>query len=380
MRILLIGEFSRLHNSLKEGLIENGHEVLLVSTHDGFKAFPTDLSYQPRIFNKTGLKWLVKVIYKLSRISLIQLESAWRFYRFLPKLMDYDVVQLINENSIKTHPRLEIWLIKKLINRNNKLFLLSCGADYSSVKYAAEKQFRYSILTPYHENPANKKQFQFVLRYLKPSYKRLHEFLYKNISGVISSDLDYHFPLIDNSKYKGMIPNPINVDKIEFKTSGVSDKLVIFHGINSQNYIKKGNRYFDEALLKIEELYQSKIEIIRTIDLPYKKYLEAYNNCDILFDMVYAYDQGYNALEAMARGKVVFTGAEKEWLEHYGLEADTVAINALPDVDYLVKKLSMLIEEKNLIKTISRNARDFIKEHHHYINIAEQYLKTWKSE
>jgi len=35
---------------------------------------------------------------------------------------------------------------------------------------------------------------------------------------------------------------------------------------------------------------------------------------------VYAYDQGFNALEAMAKGKVVFTGAEKEWLELYNLE------------------------------------------------------------
>ena len=29
-----------------------------------------------------------------------------------------------------------------------------------------------------------------------------------------------------------------------------------------------------------------------------------------------------NALEAMAKGKVVFTGAEQEWLNHYDLKED----------------------------------------------------------
>ena len=37
MKILLIGEFSRLHNSLKEGLLALGHEVVLVNNGDGFK-------------------------------------------------------------------------------------------------------------------------------------------------------------------------------------------------------------------------------------------------------------------------------------------------------------------------------------------------------
>ena len=58
--------------------------------------------------------------------------------------------------------------------------------------------------------------------------------------------------------------------------------------------------------------------------------MKAYNSAHILLDMVYAYDQGYNALEAMAKGKVVFTGAEREWLEYYNIEEDQVVINAFP--------------------------------------------------
>ena len=67
---------------------------------------------------------------------------------------------------------------------------------------------------------------------------------------------------------------------------------------------------------------------------------------------MYAYDQGYNALEAMALGKVVFTGAEKEWVEFYNIKEDSVAINALPDISKIVKKLSWLIENPLQLKSI----------------------------
>ena len=98
-----------------------------------------------------------------------------------------------------------------------------------------------------------------------------------------------------------------------------------------------------------------------------------------MLDQVYAYDQGYNALEAMAKGKVVFTGAEQEWLDYYSLEEDTVAIKALPDVAYLVSKLESLINNPDKLKEISKNARAFIEKEHNYMNIAKMYVKQWQS-
>ena len=92
---------------------------------------------------------------------------------------------------------------------------------------------------------------------------------------------------------------------------------------------------------------------------------------------MYGFDQGYNALEAMAKGKVVFTGAENEFVDHYHL-TETVAINALPDVDYLVNKLSHLIENPIEIKKIGAAARQFIEKEHDYIKIAKQYLAHYQ--
>ncbi|WP_242131588.1 glycosyltransferase [Aestuariivivens marinum] len=378
MKILLIGEYSRLHNSLKEGLIKNGHDVLLVGSGDGFKNFPVDINIRPVLIEKPFYFFFEKIFYKLFKISLAQYECAFRFYKILPKLKGFDIVQLINENSIRTHPKLEIWLLKKLILQNKKIFLLSCGTDYISVKYAFDKKFRYSILTPLHEDPNLKKHFVYVLKYIKKRYYKLHRFLYQQIEGLIASDLDYHIPLLNYSKYLGLIPNPINTDSISYITNDYSSKIVIFHGINRLNYIKKGNIFFDKALELIQKTHADKVEIIRIENIPYNEYIKLYNRCHILLDQVYAYDQGYNALEAMAKGKVVFTGAEKEWLEYFNLEEDTVAINALPNEQKIADKLEWLILNPKEIRKISKNARAFIEKEHHYINIAKTYISKWK--
>lgn len=379
MRVLLIGEFSRLHNTLKEGLIALNQDVTLVGTNDGFKNFPVDLNFEATFFSKPALRPLVKAIDKITAINLVQIENAFRFYRLLSFLKDYDVVQLINENSIKTHPKLEIWLLKRLKKQNKKLFLMSCGADHSSIKFAVDKKLKYSILTPYLQDKTLKDQYRFMLRYLSQPYVKLHEYLFQNVVGVIASDLDYHLPLKGNKKYLGMIPNPINTDELAFEIPKITDKIVIFHGINKANRFKKGSDFFEKALSLISKKYKDKIEVIITEDLPYNDYIKSYKSCHILLDQVYAYDQGFNALEAMAMGKVVFTGAEQEWLEHYKLEEDTVAINAEPSAEQIARKLESLINNPEKIIEISKNARQFVQNEHNYLVSAQKYIYVWQN-
>ena len=56
MKILLIGEYSNLHNSLKQGLQKNGFEVTLLSTGDGFKNFDSDIPIKSSLFENKFLK------------------------------------------------------------------------------------------------------------------------------------------------------------------------------------------------------------------------------------------------------------------------------------------------------------------------------------
>ncbi len=378
MNILLVGEYSRLHNSLKEGLLALGHEVTLVSTGDAFKSFPSDILLKRKY--DSGITKKVKIgLYRLFGLDITSLSLKKQFFQQKEKFKRFDFVQLINESSLGILPKYEEEIISFLKKNNEKLFLLSCGTDYISVKYGFEKKFRYSIFNPFFEGKVSEKDFYSVLKYLKPEYKDLHNFVFENATGILASDLDYDIPLQGNVKYFGLIPNPVNTEKLKFKSISSDEKIVIFHGINRTNYFKKGNDYFEMALEKIQQKYSEKVSIIAVEDIPYSEYIEKYNSAHILLDQVFAYDQGYNALEAMAKGKVVFTGAETEFLEHYNLREDEVCINALPDVKYLFEKLEDLILNPEKLASISVNARDFIEREHNYISVANKYLEVWRN-
>lgn len=378
MKILLIGEFSRLHNSLKEGLTALGHEITLVGNGDGFKNYPVDLS--------TKAKWCEtkigniprQAMYRIFKFDIATIEFGVRFYFHLKKLKGYDVVQLINESAIQTVPFFERYLLKKIIAQNNKLFLLSCGVDYTIAKYMVEKKVRYTIMDPYFENhPGAKKEYGFMFDFLSNAHKKTHDLIYENCDGVIASDMDYALALQGHPKFLGLIPNPVNTDTIAFSPTPIDNKIVIFLGVNSGTYHAKGIVYFEKALEIIRQKYGNAVEIIVSKSLPYDEYVQLFNTAHILLDQVYSLDQGYNALEAMAKGKVVFTGAEKEFTDYYKLD-HRVAVNALPDMDYLVKELSYLIEHPDEITTIGQNARTFIEKEHQYLKVAGKYCNVWK--
>jgi glycosyltransferase involved in cell wall biosynthesis len=376
MKILLIGEYSRLHNSLKEGLEKLGHQVTIVGFGDYFKSFPVDIPLQ--IKYQSGIsKFIKRITYKALKIDLVSRDIEKQFNAIKNQLTHFDVVQLINENAFNTLPKTEKKLLDFIFKHNKNVFLMSCGTDYTSVNFALNKGFEYSIFNPYFEGKISEKSNYYALKFTTEAYKDLHDYIFKNIQGVIASDLDYHLPLKDHPKYLGLIPNPINTDILEFSSSKITDKIVIFHGINSSRYYTKGNDLFTEALKIIELKYTDKVDIIEVTNLPYKDYIDAFNKAHIVLDQVYAYDQGFNALEAMAKGKVVFTGAEQAWLEYYHLTENTVAINALPDVENIIEKIEWLIENPQQIEIISKNARAFIEKEHNYVLIAEKYLNVW---
>ena len=376
MRLLLVGEYSKLHNSLKQGLEALGHHVIIIGSGDGFKKFPVDIKVD-HSFHHPFMKKLKVGFYKLTSIDLGAYEIYLRARLHSKNLRGFDIVQLINESSLKTKPKFEIKFIKQLLKHNSNLYLLSCGIDYQCMRYMMDGKFNYSVMSPYLSDPALKPLYKFQLQYLNADFKALHDFIYEKAQGVIASDMDYHIPLLNHKAYLGLIPNPINTEAIDYIPMEIKGRIHIFHGVNTSAIVKKGNDYFTEALNIIASKYGDSVAIKTTHSLPYDEYIKIYDECHILMDQIYSFDQGYNALEAMAKGKVVFSGAEQEWLDYYRLEADTVVINALPDVDYLVKKLSWLIENPEKIMEISKNARAFVEREHNYKAIAQHYIEIW---
>lgn len=377
MKILLIGEYSRLHNSLKEGLLALGHEVLLVASGDNFKKYDVDYSLHSAFVSDFWfIRRIKNGIFKVTTIDLEKIERAIRFYTFILKQKEFDHVQFINSDAIESYPFLSRILYKKLFKTIKSRSLLICGDETPVVDYLLQQKMKYSILSPYFEEKSLEKQLQFTLKYRTKSYRKTFECLYKNCTSFITSDLDYKIPMDAMGYHSHFIPNPVNTNKIEYKPLVIKDKIIIFLGINNSSAVKKGSHFFEKAVEIIKKKYPHQVEIIVTRSIPYKQYIGAYNKAHILLDQVYSYDQGYNALEAMAKGKVVFTGAENEFTKHFNL-TEKVAINALPNVDSLVEELSFLIENPDELIAIGKRARAFVEKEHNYSKIAEKYLEVW---
>ncbi len=378
MKILLVGEYSRLHNSLKEGLRALGHQVVLMGDGDYFKNYPVDIKLHRR-FQTGPLRLLKNLIYRLSGFDL----SSWLMLRealnHQDKLKGFDVVQLINESPLGIMPRHEIILIQWLKNKNDKLFVSACGTDYISVKFAMDQNFRYSILEPLFKGKVSEKDYAPILKYLSKKHQALHNSVHELADGYISTDLDYHLPYSGLKKYLGLIPNPINVEDIKYTPQSEAKKPVIFHGVNTKNFYKKGSDYFDQALEIIKQERPGLFEIVRTEDLPYATYMAQLAKSDIVLDQVLGYDQGYNALEAMAQGKVLLTCAEKEWREHYNIPEHCVALNALPDAQKIVSLLIELIDHPKQRVILGEQARNFIEKEHHHKKVAQKYVDVWSS-
>ena len=124
MKILLIGEFSRLHNSLKEGLLTLGHEVILVNNGDGFKNYPADISIRANFF-KSKLGNIPRQIWaRIFKYDLALLEHGIRFWWISKKLKNFDIVQLINERPIQTTSKLELFLLSNLMRGYNRVYVM----------------------------------------------------------------------------------------------------------------------------------------------------------------------------------------------------------------------------------------------------------------
>ncbi|ARN77633.1 glycosyl transferase [Nonlabens spongiae] len=379
MRILLVGEYSGFHNALKHGLETLGHEVTIVGDGDGFKNYPVDIKLYDSDFEKSWFKQKFRNLIK--RFTKKDLRDAVVLSRFRESenlLKDHDVVQFINSNAFNTEATTERKMIDFLLENNSKSLLVACGDDTDYVRYLVNDHEGYSILDPYKNEVVPKAGEMYTLRYLKKEYAANYELIKAQSSAVVPSNTDYRMPLVNDPKATPIIPAPVQTHRLKLEQNEDLSTIKIFMGINRHNYWKKGINYFKEALKVIQKKYGGRVAIKIAENLPYAEYIKSYKECHIFLDQVLCYDQGYNALEAMAMGKVVFAGASNLYLEAHGLN-EIPAIDAKPDVDYLIDKISELIDQPELILEIGKKARKHVLEYHGCKRIAQKYEKIYLS-
>ena len=127
MKILLLGEYSNVHATLARGLRVLGHEVTVASNGDFWKNYPRDIDLDRKVGKWGGVGLMAKIC------------------TVMPRLVGYDVVQLINPMfvELKAQRNMALYRLLRLMNKN--IVMGAYGMDYYWVNGCCERKFlRYS--------------------------------------------------------------------------------------------------------------------------------------------------------------------------------------------------------------------------------------------
>lgn len=353
MKILLLGDFSNLHGTLKDGLINLGHEVDLASSGDGWKQIKRDID--------------LSVSGRFSKIK-----RRVKYLSLLNTFKNYDVVQIINPFIIPFNYFPFKYFYRKLKSNNHKVFLLAAGDDAYFWKYARQ-ELKYSPIDDYLKYDLKIKH-----HYLESEkFLKLNKYVADNVNGIIPCSYSYSSAYRLHKNIKEYVPLPIDINSIGYKKNLIKDeKIVVFHGLNRYGF--KGTKYVEQAFDYLKDKYQDKLELIIDGKMPLDDYLKLLRRSNIVIDQVNSYGWGMNALYAMAMGKVVMGGAEDVVKETFGL-MDCPIINIKPDSNDIINKIENIIKNEDQIEEIGRKSREFVEIHHSPRSVSNQYLDIWKN-
>lgn len=365
MKILLVGEYSRAHLTLAEGLRNMGHEVLTASDGDGFKNYPRDVDLSRK---SSGI--------------IDTLSSMMSVLGKFKKFKGYDVVQLINPCFTTQNVRINRYLYKKLKKNNKKVFMGAFGDDSYWVRAClGNKIFDYSEFFV-DGKPINIDFNQrFIDKWINTPLEAFNKDLATSCDGISACLYEYYKSyepfFSDKLRY---IPLPMNISEIEFQPIPEEpEKVNFFIGINKVREKFKGTDVMEKALARIKDKYPDKVIVTRVESVSYDVYQQLMSQAHVVLDQLYSHTPAMNALLAMAQGKVLVGGGEPYIYDLYGEKENRPIINVHPNEDDVFDKLEWIVLNKKEIPEISRKSRLFVEKNHDYMTVAKKYLDFWQN-
>ncbi|MDX3775768.1 hypothetical protein QE250_16775, partial [Chromatiaceae bacterium AAb-1] len=283
----------------------------------------------------------------------------------------YDVVQLVNPFIFPARGFPRQLVINQLKKNNKKLFLLAAGSDAFYWRFA-DRKLRYTPHADYlkYDKNSSSHVLQSEMNY------RFNRFVVSKCDGVIPIMYDYAVCYDSVPNLRDVIPIPMNTDTVRYCESEISDKLLVFHGLNRYGF--KGTRFVEQSYKILEQKYPGKLELIIKGNMPLAQYLELMARTSIVIDQTNSYSLGVNGVYALAMGKVVLGGAEPESV--MALQGgESPVLNVLPDANSIVQQVEKFIDNPQLLRDTGIRSREYAISVHDYIRVAKQYIKTWQS-
>lgn len=366
MRILLVGEYSRLHLTLAEGLRTLGHEVTLASDGDGHKQYARDIDLTRK---SSGLRDTAFAVFD--------------FYKEFSTFKGYDVVQIINPCFLTLSVGLNKYFFKKLKKHNRKIVLGAFGDDSYWVRACLNnKTFKYSEFFVDNESTNLAFNQTLISKWINSPREKLNQYIAREVDGIVACLYEYYMSyqsyFADKLSY---IPLPINCNEIKFDALQNSpEKLNFFIGIDKIRSEYKGTTLMKEVLLDFAPKHSDEVETTVVESVSYSEYQKLVKKAHVLLDQLYSYSPSMNPLQAMAAGKVVISGGEPEMYDLMGSNVtNRPVINVYPTRDGIYQALENALKQKDKLESLSFQSRSFVEQYHNHLKVAQQYIDFWSN-
>ena len=364
MKILLLGEYSNVHNTLAEGLRLLGHEVTVASNGDYWKNYPRDIDLARRQGKLGGLALMAKV------------------YNLLPQWRGYDIVQLINPVFIDLKAERLFPIYRYLKKHNRAIVLGAMGIDWYWVHEGTfRKPLRYSDFNigdmQRTDNAAIKEQKD----WLDTPKGQLNKLIADECNGIVSilyENYIYYKPYYPEKLR--FIPLPIKLPTQTCQVEGVENrKLKVFVGISKGRSAYKGTDIMLKAAEDVLAKYPDRLEVLKAEGLPFDEYQRMMDGSDVIMDQLYSYTPAMNALLAMSKGIICMGGGEPESYDLLGEDCLRPIVNVAPNYDSVCHELEQLVLHPETILPLKQQSIEYVRKHHDYLKIAEQYASFYRS-
>ena len=364
MKILLLGEYSNVHNTLAMGLRALGHEVTVASDGDSWKNYPRDIDLRRDLTSRTG------------RISFL-----WRLFKALPKMQGYDIVQLINPIFLELKAERLMPFYRYLRRHNKKILMGAFGMDYYWASVNTDiRPLRYSDFN-FGDQPRTDIEAQrFRDEWIGTPKEKLCRQIAQDCDAIPAGLYEYWATYNEIPQLREkmrFIPFPIRMPEI-YRTSFYGGPLKLFVGISRGRNAYKGTDIMLDAARQLKEKYPEKLEIKVVEGVPFSEYTRILDGSDAILDQLYSYTPSMNSLLAMSKGIIVIGGGEPENYEILGEKELRPIINVRPDFQSVYDELEQLILHPERISDLKKQSVEYVRRHHDYLKVAEQYIRLYQ--
>ena len=347
---------------MAEGLKALGHECVVASDGDHWKDYPRDIDLK----REFGLKASVSF--------------ACRLAKALPKMRGYDIVQMINPVFLELKAERITPFYNYLRKHNKRIVMGAFGMDYYWVNTCiTDKPLRYSDFNIGEAIRTDNAAIIERADWIGTAKERLNKLIANDCDGIITGLYEYHIC------YKPNFPDRTRFIPFPIKMPGMTEKpstrkpINFFIGISKNRSVYKGTDIMLRAVEDICQKYPDSTRLLKAEGLPFAKYQEMMENSDVILDQLYSYTPAMNALLAMSKGIVVVGGGEPENYEIINENELRPIINVLPTYESVYNELEQLVLHPERIYDLKQQGIEYVKRHHDYVKVAQQYVDFYKS-